>query len=141
MKVHRKVEQEEYRPGQQKFSIVMETKHSKVCFLMPVNQDKKYLNILLSPLAECVHYKPAFGKAEPEGIDLNGFKKIYGQDPLYHWIGLDSELMYAAHKAAGGMTSIYRQFGIGCERLLRQIIQDSLSLSEKQVAWSYDYER
>lgn len=26
-------------------------------------------------------------------------------------------MMYAAHKAAGGMTSVYRQIGIECERL------------------------
>jgi hypothetical protein len=49
--------------------------------------------------------------------------------------------MYAAHKAAGGMTSIYRQLGIGCERLLRQIIQDQLTLTDAQVAWSYQYDK
>lgn len=49
--------------------------------------------------------------------------------------------MYAAHKAAGGMTSIYRQLGIGCERLLRKIIKDQFNLEEEQVAWSYEYEK
>ncbi|KPN19442.1 hypothetical protein AO716_06595 [Arthrobacter sp. Edens01] len=46
-------------------------------------------------------------------------------------------MMYAAHKAAGGMTSIYRQLGIGCERLFREVIKDTLSLSEEQVKWRY----
>ena len=59
---------------------------------MPANREKNYLNILLTPLAECAQYKPAFGKAESDGIDLKQFKSIYGKDPLYHWVGLDSEL-------------------------------------------------
>jgi hypothetical protein len=45
--------------------------------------------------------------------------------------------MYAAHKAAGGMTSIYRQIGIGCERLFRQILQDEIGLSLEESKWSY----
>ena len=60
---------------------------------------------------------------------------------LYHWVGLDSELIYAAHKAAGGMTSIYRQLGIGCERLLRQIIQDEYQIDDTQLVWSYTYDK
>jgi hypothetical protein len=46
-------------------------------------------------------------------------------------------MMYAAHKAAGGITSLYRQIGIGCEKLFRTIIKDSLALSEEQSKWSY----
>lgn len=63
---------------------------------------------------------------------------LYGADPLYHWMGLDSPLMFAAHKAAGGMTSIYRQLGIGCERLFRAVLKDELALNEEQVKWSYE---
>jgi hypothetical protein len=100
-----------------------------------------YLNILLDPLSECSSYKPAFGQQNEDGVSLEQFRGLYGQDPLYHWIGLDSELMYAAHKAAGGMTSIYRQLGIGCERLLRTIIQDEFNLDEEQVSWSYEYDK
>ena len=102
---------------------------------MPLSHDPEYVRILLTPLAECTHYRPAFGQAAGDGIDLSQFQALYGGDPLYHWIGLDSDLMYAAHKAAGGMTSIYRQLGIGCERLLRQVIQDHLGLTNEQVAW------
>ena len=36
------------------------------------------------------------------------------------------------------MTSIYRQLGIGCERLFRQILRDQLGLDENQVKWSYE---
>lgn len=45
--------------------------------------------------------------------------------------------MYAAHKAAGGMTSVYRQLGIGCERLFRAILQDEFKITEEQSKWSY----
>jgi len=45
--------------------------------------------------------------------------------------------MYSAHKAAGGITSVYRQIGIGCERLVRAIFMDYLGLSADDVIWSY----
>jgi hypothetical protein len=106
---------------------------------MAANQDQAYLQLLLSPLYECAKYRPAFGGEDKAGVSLDQFRAIYGADQLYAWIGLDSELMYAAHKAAGGMTSIYRQLGIGCERLLRAVVRDTLGLSEEQVKWSYEY--
>lgn len=108
---------------------------------MPVADDTTYVKILLTPLAECVSYKPAFGQEGEHGIELPQFRTLYGGDPLYHWVGLDSDLMYAAHKAAGGMTSIYRQLGVGCERLLRRVMQDCLALSDAQAAWSYEYDK
>jgi hypothetical protein len=46
--------------------------------------------------------------------------------------------MFAAHKAAGCMTSIYRQIGIGCERLFRQIIFDTTGYEDYATTqWSY----
>jgi hypothetical protein len=105
-------------------------------------RDAKYLELLLEPMRECAKYKPAFGKAKgEEEVGLNEFRALYGADPLYHWVGLDSDLMYAAHKAAGGMTSIYRQLGIGCERLLREVVKDELNISSEEAAWSYEYEK
>jgi len=128
-----------------------------------LSDDNRYLELILAPLRECAKYRPAFGKgkvrfkvetetddesneeaeSEPieEGVTLDQFHVVYGADLLYHWVGLDSDLMYAAHKAAGGMTSIYRQLGVGCERLLRGIVKDALALDEEQVKWSYDYEK
>ena len=75
------------------------------------------------------------GQAQP--IDYEAFAKMYRADPLYSWFGLDAPLMYTAHKAAGGMTSIYRQLGIGCERLWRQLLIDQFSLSFADASWSY----
>ena len=46
--------------------------------------------------------------------------------------------MYAAHRAAGGITSIYRQIGMGSEMLVRQILQDHLGLSAEQANCSYE---
>ncbi|MDR0221268.1 MAG: hypothetical protein LBI54_07695 [Lachnospiraceae bacterium] len=108
---------------------------------MNKKRDTIYLEILLSPLDECIHYKPAFGGNSRKGVDIEQFRKTYSSDPLYHWVGLDSDLIYAAHKAAGGMTSIYRQLGIGCERLLRKIMQDEYRLNDAQTAWSYEYNK
>jgi hypothetical protein len=103
--------------------------------------EQRYLNLLLDPLDACANYKPKFGTDEAGGISLEQFKLMYGQDPFYHWLGLDSELMYAAHKAAGGMTSIYRQLGAGCDHLFRAIIQDAFLLTDEEVAWSYEIEK
>lgn len=102
-------------------------------------RDVRYRERLLEPIRVCADYKPAFGVAGREAeIDLAGFTRLFGADPLYSWLGLNSPLMYAAHKAAGGMTSIYRQIGIGCERLVRSIIQDELALSDDEVRWGFE---
>lgn len=66
------------------------------------------------------------------------FQTLYQADPFYNWFGLDNPMMYAAHKVAGGMTSIYRQIGIGCERLFRAVLKDSLGLDAADVIWSYN---
>jgi len=99
------------------------------------SDDAQYRELLLAPLRKCADYLPKMGGNE--GVDLDRFAATYSNDPLYHWVGLDSPLMFAAHKAAGGMTSVYRQLGIGCERLFRQILRDKLGLNDTQVRWSY----
>jgi hypothetical protein len=98
-------------------------------------QDGVYREAFLAPIRKSSDYLPKMGGAS--GVDLNGFSLLYGADPLYHWIGFDSPLMFAAHRAAGGMTSLYRQLGIGCERLMRAVLRDSLGLAGDQVQWSY----
>lgn len=100
-------------------------------------RDKKYLNILSHSIRVCQNYQPKLGRGKDDGYSLAEFRQLYQSDPFYCWMGLDHPLMYAAHKAAGGMTSIYRQIGIGCENLFRAILQDTLHLSDEEVAWSY----
>lgn len=100
--------------------------------------DEKYVEVFLKPLRECAYYRPKLGGNDAEGVTASDFERIYGADPLYNWIGLNSRLMFAAHKAAGGITSIYRQLGIGCERLAREVFKDSLSLSSSQLEWGYE---
>ncbi len=99
----------------------------------------EYINIFLEPLKECLNYNPKFGHSnQSKGFSLNDFLDLYGSDPFYSWIGLDSPYMFAAHKAAGCMTSVYRQIGIGCERLFRQIIFDTTQYEDYASAqWSY----
>jgi hypothetical protein len=103
------------------------------------SQDDIYFKIMVSALEVCKLYKPRFGHGV--GLSLSEFQSLYQADPFYAWLGLDSPLMYAAHKAAGGMTSIYRQVGIGCQRLFQRILMDSLSLTPEQAAWSYQVDK
>src|SRR3989304_5329000 len=78
------------------------------------SQDDRYLDLIRNALRVCLNYKPAFGHGKGDGITLEHFQQIYRDDEFYAWFGLDSPLVYAAHKAAGGMTSVYRQIGFGC---------------------------
>ena len=87
-------------------------------------------------------YKPKFGQGgKGSGVSLEEFQTLYRADPFCSWFGLDNPLMYAAHKAAGGMTSVYRQIGIGCEKLFRTILQDAFDLTDEEANWSYKMPR
>ncbi|WP_050627297.1 hypothetical protein [Bradyrhizobium viridifuturi] len=102
------------------------------------DNDERYLKIVLDPIRVCAHYRPKFGQGNATGgLTLAEFQTLYRADAFYNWFGLDNPLMYAAHKAAGGMTSVYRQIGIGCEKLFRTVLRDELGLSATDVAWSY----
>ena len=70
-------------------------------------------------------------------MSLEQFQRLYESDQFYSWFGLSSPLMYAAHKAAGGMTSVYRQIGIGCQWVFVEILKDFLRLDEESAKWSY----
>jgi hypothetical protein len=106
------------------------------------NEDRRYLNAVLDPIRVRARYKPKFGQGtKAPGLTLEEFQTLYGRDPFYTWFGLNNPLLYAAHKAAGGMTSVYRQIGIGCEKLFRTILKDSFQLSATDVIWSYKVPR
>ncbi len=101
--------------------------------------DAEYIKLVLDPIKVCAQYKPKFGRgAKGGGLTLEQFQTLYQSDPFYRWFGLDNPIMYAAHKAAGGMTSVYRQIGIGCEKLFRTVLRDSLGLTDVDVTWSYE---
>lgn len=104
---------------------------------MTPEKNNNLREILIAPVRECANYSPKFGHSKAGGFSLSDFQTLYGSDAFYKWLGLDSPLMYSAHKAAGGITSIYRQIGIGCERLVREILKESLGLDEEGVKWSY----
>ena len=105
------------------------------------SRDAEYLDILLAAIRVSHNYRPKFGRGGRVGLTLDEFSKLYRGDAFYGWFGLDDPMMYAAHKAAGGMTSVYRQIGIGVERLFRQILIDSLGLAPDDVKWSYEVDR
>jgi hypothetical protein len=102
-----------------------------------VSTDERYVQLMTTALDTCRTYKPRFGKGIGSGLTLSEFEALYGADPFYNRIGLDSQLMYAAHKADGGITSVYRQVGIGCQRIFHQMLQDYLGLSPEEATWSY----
>lgn len=99
------------------------------------NSEAEYLQLIVSKIDVCRAYSPKFGQGE--NVSFEEFQALYGGDQFYSWFGLDHPLMYAAHKAAGGITSLYRQIGLGCEHLFRRILQDHLELTAEQANWSY----
>lgn len=99
------------------------------------SSDAGYLQLIVSKIEVCKAYWPKFGQGER--VSFEEFQALYGGDQFYSWFGLDHPLMYAAHKAAGGITSLYRQIGIGCEQLFRRVLQDHLELTPEQANWSY----
>ncbi len=99
--------------------------------------DEQYLSLIRDALRVCLNYKPAFGHGKGDGITLERFQQIYREDEFYSWFGLDSPLVYAAHKAAGGMTSVYRQIGLGCQLIFQHVLQNTLGLSSADATWSY----
>jgi hypothetical protein len=99
------------------------------------SRDQKYLELIINRISVCRAYKPQFGQGR--AVSFEEFQSLYGTDPFYSWFGLNHPLMYAAHKAAGGITSLYRQIGTGCEQLFRQIIREQLNLTAAQTSWSY----
>ncbi|MCQ0990592.1 hypothetical protein [Jiella marina] len=104
------------------------------------SSDKFLVETFLKPIRECYKYKPAFGlSSRDNGVSFTDFEEIFGNDPFYSWIGLASPSVYAAHKAAGGLTSVYRQLGIGSERLFRAILNIALEIDEEKILWSYKY--
>lgn len=78
-----------------------------------------------------------FGQGRSGGLSLDQFTTLYSADPFYAWCGLDSPLIYSAHRASGGLTSMYRQIGIGCQWALNAILRDALGLSVADANWSY----
>ena len=101
------------------------------------SSDERYLALIRSALRVCLNYKPAFGHGRGDGISLERFQQIYSEDEFYSWFGLNSPLVYAAHKAAGGMTSVYRQIGMGCQLVFQNVLQDTLGLTGADATWSY----
>lgn len=106
-----------------------------------VTKEQRYLETFLAPVRKCRDYRPRFGQGDrgnQGGFSLSQFRHLYSSDPFYAWVGLDTDLMYAAHRASGGMTSVYRQIGIGCERLFRAVLADTTGYTSPEFAtWSY----
>jgi len=77
--------------------------------------DQEYLELLLNPVRAVMDYRPRLGQIVKGGVAASEFQKIYGADPFYHWLGLDTPEVYTAHRVSGGLTSLYRQIGKGTD--------------------------
>src|SRR5215471_10305267 len=99
------------------------------------SRDLRYVDTLISPIRNIKGFQPKLGQGR--AISLEQFAELYEADPLYHWVGFNSPLMYAAHRAAGAMTSLYRNLGTGCENLFKQIIMDEFVLTPESIRWVY----
>jgi len=104
---------------------------------MAVASDTEYLEVILGAIRVCADYRPRFGHGRAAGFTVAEFRQLYQGDPFYSWFGLDNALMYAAHRAAGGMTSVYRQIGIGCQWVFNRVLRDSLNIDGDAANWSY----
>lgn len=98
-------------------------------------RETRYIDYLLDAIRAAAQKPPQFGTGRD--VSLSDFTQLYGADPFYSWLGLDSELLYAAHKAGSAMTSFYRKLGDGCQELWRAIIREQFGVSEKQARWEY----
>lgn len=113
---------------------------SKINKPLPLD-DKFLLDIFLKPILKSGKYRPAFGLGKSTGIGFPEFEEIYSNDLFYNLIGLSSPEVYASHKAAGGLTSVYRQIGVGVENSFRTIVMSSLNITRDCASWSYNYQK
>ncbi len=100
--------------------------------------ERDYLDMVVDSIRVSAGYRPKFGRGRERSLTLEQFRQMYGGDAFYHWFGLDDPMVYGAHRSAGGLTSLYRQIGHGCEKLVRRIIRDSFGLTDDDVMWSYE---
>lgn len=57
--------------------------------------NKELVELFVSPIRECMEYKPHFGdSSRTGGYSLPDFLRLYGSDPFYSWIGLDSPYVF-----------------------------------------------
>ncbi|MCP9487993.1 MAG: hypothetical protein MSC30_19315 [Gaiellaceae bacterium MAG52_C11] len=103
--------------------------------MTPIDREDRYLSYLLNAIRASARRPPQLGTGRD--VSLEAFRELYGGDPFYSWLGLDSELLYASHRAAAAMTSLYRKLGDGCQELWRAIIRDEFGVDDEAARWSY----
>lgn len=84
-------------------------------------EDQTLLEILLGPLQN-----NRYVRREPPQVDA-----------FLGWFGLGDSKVLGLKRQAGLVTSIYRQLGIGCERVLRHLIQSRLDVPADQCTWAW----
>lgn len=100
------------------------------------SNEQRCLSIISDRIRTCAEYKPKFGQGG-SGLSYIEFQNLYRADRFYSWLGLNSSAVYAAHRTAGGLSSLYRQIGSGCEEVFRSILQGVFDLPAADVHWSF----
>ena len=98
--------------------------------------ERRYLDILLGRIRTCEQYDPKFGQGGG-GLSYGEFQTLYRVDRFYSWLGMNSPAVCAARRSFGGLASLCRQIGSGCEELFRSILQDTLGLAAADVRRSF----
>lgn len=70
--------------------------------------ERRYLDTLRGRIRTCARYAPKFGQGG-KGLSYEDFQYLYRGDRFYSWLGMNTPAVYAAHKTAGGLASLYRQ--------------------------------
>ena len=55
-----------------------------------MDTDARYTSLILDAMRVSANYQPRFGLGRRRGVSLNEFKALYGDDPLYSWMSLDT---------------------------------------------------
>lgn len=99
------------------------------------DREERYLGYLIEAIQASAKKPPQLGTGR--NVSLVEFRELYGADPFYSWLGLDSDLLYTAHRAGAAMTSLYRRLGDGCQEFWRAIIRDEFGVDDAQAKWTY----
>jgi len=81
---------------------------------------------------------PKFGGGR--GVSLADWVETRNNDPLYSIVGLNDPTIYTAHAGSSVMTSVYRQLGVGIERLFRliSVSKDWINCSNPdELKWTF----
>lgn len=108
-----------------------------------MRDDKELVESFLGPIRECAEYRPAFEHSDSAGVDLQGFLDLYGGDPFYAWIGLDTPLTgtladdartstfaFFKHVVGYDLVAFFERNSVAIKSEVRKIVQGLLGADQ-----------